>query len=279
LLVDDAIRWLNEARPAEEPFFLNVWFHEPHRKVAAPARFAERHRDTDNPEYYGCIENMDAAVGRLLEALEASGAASNTLVLFTSDNGSYQEGSNGRLRGSKAKVWEGGIRVPALLKWPGRIEPGQTVRQPFGLVDVLPTLCAIADASPPADRILDGVDISPLFAGEPVPRVKPLYIFQDSPRPVAALRLGDYNMVAYPKPEYKSGSPIDEAIIPFLKLGGLTGHELYNLREDIGQTTDIAGKHPEVFDLMKLQMDYLHRETFAAGYDWSAAVRARAAGN
>ncbi len=163
LVVDEAISWLESGRDPQKPFFLNVWFHEPHQRVAAPPRFRDRHLNTKLPAYYGCIENMDDAIGRLLAKLDALGVKEETLIVFTSDNGSYQAGSNGTLQGRKTQLWEGGIRVPGIMRFPGVIPAGSVQSAPAGLVDLLPTVCAVAGCQPPQDRIVDGVSLVRLF--------------------------------------------------------------------------------------------------------------------
>lgn len=149
LVVDAAIEWLDATAKGDEPFYLNLWFHEPHARVAAPERFRNRHLDKKNPDYYGSIENMDDAVGRLLEHLKKLGLDEETFVVFTSDNGSYMAGSNGELTGRKTTVWEGGIREPGIMRFPGHIKPGSVSHEPAGLVDLLPTVCDVVGAEVP----------------------------------------------------------------------------------------------------------------------------------
>ena len=114
LVVQESINWLDNKRDKNYPFFLNLWFHEPHARVAAPQKFRQRHLDTSRPDYYGCIENMDDAIGKLLKKIANDGLDKNTLIIFSSDNGSYVPGSNGILKGKKTQLWEGGIREPAI---------------------------------------------------------------------------------------------------------------------------------------------------------------------
>jgi arylsulfatase A len=106
LVVDEAIKWLETKKDQESPFYINVWFNEPHTRVAAPEKFTSRH--SYNKEYYGCIENMDHAIGELINYLELNGLDKNTIIMFTSDNGSQWDHSNDPLRGEKCFNYEGG---------------------------------------------------------------------------------------------------------------------------------------------------------------------------
>ena len=268
LVVDEAISWLDDHRDKKKPFFLNVWFHEPHARVAAPPELAERHKNTKRPEYYGCIENMDLAVGRLLEKLEKMGAADNTFIVFTSDNGSYVPGSNGRLKGSKTKLWEGGIRAPGIMKWPGRIQPGTESGTPSGLVDLLPTICGVSGIEAPKDRTLDGVSLLPLFGGEKIERNHPLYWFYSPSRPVCVIREGDWCLVADPELDLSTQNMFKEEYIGPVKETGLKNFRLYNLRADPAQETDLANQQSEQLEQMKKEMNRLHREVVDEAYDW-----------
>jgi arylsulfatase A len=268
IVADQAIEWLNEKRDKDAPFFLNVWFHEPHAKVAAPPELAARHKGKKNPQYYGCIENMDIAVGRLMKTLEEMGADDNTLVIFTSDNGSYMAGSNGNLKGRKTQLWEGGIREPGIIRWPGHIKPGQVTDTPAGLVDLLPTICKATGAKLPTDRILDGVPLQPLFTGEKLVREKPLYWFYNPSRPVCVIRDGDYCLIADPEIDLPKQNMFKEEFIGDIKKTGLLNFRLYHLRNDTGQEHDLASQQPDRLEKMKQQMLDLHREVVAEAYDW-----------
>ncbi len=267
ILADEAIDWLDNHRDPKKPFFLNVWFHEPHKKVAAPKELTERHKGKNDPQYYGCIENMDLAVGRLMAKLDAMGVAKNTLVIFTSDNGSYRDGSNGNLTGEKTMLWEGGIREPGIFHWPGKIQP--TVPDvPAGLVDILPTLCEVAGAELPKDRTLDGVSLLHLFAGNKLVRPKPLYWFYNPSRPVCVIRDGDFCLVADPEIDLPKQNMFNEEFIGDIKKTALINHRLYNLRDDPQQKTDLAQKLPERFEEMKQKMHDLHRNVVEEAFDW-----------
>ena len=186
IVVEEAIQFLDTDR--SKPFFLNIWFHEPHEPVAATKEFLKRYPDEQNidkQQYYGDITQMDAAVGKLMRYLDEHGLRDNTVVVFTSDNGpetlnryakaNRSYGSPGPLRGMKLHVTEAGYRVPGIIRWPGHIKPGSVSDTPVCSVDFLPTFCAIAAAKLPTNRVLDGTDISPLFDGKPLTRPHPLY--------------------------------------------------------------------------------------------------------
>ena len=268
LVADEAIGWLTEKSGGGNPFFLNVWFHEPHRKVAAPPDLVERHKGQRNPEYLACIENMDAAIGRVLEALEEMGVAENTFVLFTSDNGSYRKGSNDDFRGRKSFVWEGGTHVPAVMRWPGRIEPGSTCTTPAGVVDLLPTLCDISGAEQPSDRTIDGVSLAPGFEGGEISRSTPLYWFFYRTDPACAIRMGDWSLAGYLDEKVPPGHSFRPSHMEYLRRAELARFELYNLRQDPGQENNVAEQHPERLARMKEEMIAVHRDCVRAGPNW-----------
>lgn len=268
IVVDKAIGWLDDHRDKEKPFFLNVWFHEPHSKVAAPEELAARHKGTKNPHYYGCIENMDLAVGRLLEYLESIGASENTLVIFTSDNGSYMAGSNGNLTGRKTTLWEGGIREPGIFRWPGKIKAGAVSSVPAGLVDILPTLCEVADVDLPTDRTLDGTSLLPLFSDQDFERTKPLYWFYNPSRPVCVIRDGDYCLIADPEIELSRQNMFKEEYIGDIKKTALINFQLFDLTKDPRQEKDLATDLPERFEAMKKAMIELNADVMAEAFDW-----------
>ena len=164
------------ARP-ETPFFGYFAANAPHAPLHVPDAWAKRFHAMDLPEkwarLYGMIENLDANVGALLETLDELAIADRTLVVFTSDHGpcasaavAGEDRFNGGLRGRKGTVFDGGLRVPCFWRWPGTLPAGRDVPAPTGPVDVLPTLAAICGARAPADRTIDGADLSPALRGE-----------------------------------------------------------------------------------------------------------------
>ncbi|MGY8770703.1 MAG: sulfatase-like hydrolase/transferase [Pirellulales bacterium] len=270
LVADEAITWLDDHRDKSKPFFLNVWFHEPHAKVASPEDLANRHKGVRNPQYYGCIENMDLAVGRLLAKLDAMKVSDNTVVIFTSDNGSYMTDrlNNRGFTGRKTQLWEGGIREPGMIRWPGKIKPGTVSDQPAGLVDILPTLCEVVGISAPQDRTLDGVSLVSHITGGKLNREKPLYWFYNPSRPVCVIRNGDWCLIADPELELSRNNMFLEEYIGPIKETKLIYLRLYNLRKDPKQETDLSKDQAEIFQKMKKQMFDLHADVMQEAFDW-----------
>ncbi len=177
VIADEAVAFIDRHR--RDPFFLNVCFNAPHAPLQAPEADVRRFADAGKVGYpvsvlYGMILRMDACVERILAALDRAGLAENTIVVFTSDNGP-QFGSelgsierfNCAFNGCKGRVYEGGIRVPAIVRWPGGgVGGGRTVREFVHMTDWCPTLCAMAGIAPPAGRPLDGEVVLPVLRGE-----------------------------------------------------------------------------------------------------------------
>ncbi len=213
IVVDETISWLDDRRDPEAPFFLNLWFHEPHDRVAAPETIVSQYGDTNDQAavYSATIDNTDRAIARLLDKLKEVDSLENTLVFYASDNGSYRDDRNGNLRGKKASTFEGGIRVPGIFYWPGTIKKGHVEHEPAGVVDLLPTVCGLLGIVKPVGVHLDGSDISPLLTGrnDEFARHQPLYWHLPSTNPSLAIRDGNYSMVAYRDYEF----PRDRAAI------------------------------------------------------------------
>lgn len=271
VVVDEALRWLTDVRPRSQPFCLFLWFHEPHEPIATDPQFARLYPDADDPRqaaYYGNVTQMDHHFGRLLAALDAQRLRDNTLVLFTSDNGPavtrhHPYGSAGNLREIKGHVYEGGIRVPGIIRWPGHVPPGATSNEPICGVDLLPTLCELAGAKLPDDRALDGVSITPLFRGERPRRTRPLYWqYNRAPsEPKVAIRQGDYKLLASLSGEpWPRSADITAEMMQSLKTAELERFELYNLRDDIGETKNLAESEPERLRELTAAMRQMYHE-------------------
>jgi arylsulfatase A len=202
---------------------------------------------------------MDAAFGSLMKALNDLQLEDNTFVFFTSDNGpegdgvkSPGRGSTGGLRGRKRDLYEGGIRVPGLARWPGKIPAQSTVSAPVIGSDLLPTVLALTgtDPAPLGSRTLDGVNVLPLLqASAPsVPRPQPLFWRLDmAPKPKIALRVGNLKLLANPT---------------------TSEFELYDLAQDPQETRDLKDQRPEDFLQLKTQLLSQNSAIEADGPDW-----------
>lgn len=280
LVVDEAIRWLAEERDNAKPFFLYVCFHEPHEPIATDPRYAQLYPSTD-PSYsahHGNITQLDAAFGRLLQALDERGLRERSAVFFTSDNGpaitaQHPHGSAGPLREKKGSLYEGGIRVPGILRWPGRTAPGSVSDEPVCGMDFLPTVCAMTGIDPPRDRVLDGASFLPVLAGQPIVRATPLYWHFNAATstPKVALRVGDWKILATldtaPTPRTND---ITEAGERAFKEAELATFALYNLRHDIGETTDLAAQEPAKLAELQALLVKKYHEVRAASPVWPA---------
>ncbi|MBN1127277.1 MAG: sulfatase-like hydrolase/transferase [Sedimentisphaerales bacterium] len=262
IIVQEAIDWLGTHRDPDKPFCLFVWFHAPHEPIATADEFMDLYpeaRERGQKEYYGNVTQMDHEFGRLMETLDAMQLRDDTFILFTSDNGPEtlnryrgswrSHGSPGVLRGMKLWLYEGGIRVPGMVCFPGKIRPGQECHEPVCGVDVLPTLCEIAGIDPPSDRELDGASLVPVFTGKKVKRTKPLYWQYNRAlgKNKVAIRDGDWKLLAN---------------------ADLTEFELYNLALDVREKRNRAPDQPQRIKRMVEVMRSMHQEILAEGPQW-----------
>lgn len=278
IVVDEAISWLEAREDTAAPFFLNVWFHEPHAPIAAPDEIVKHYGEIPEKKrrgksaavYSATIDNTDRAIGRLLAKLREIAPAEETLIIYASDNGSYLEDRTGGLRGRKGMNWDGGIRVPGIFHWPGRIVSGSVEDEAAGLVDVLPTVCHLLGLENPEGVVLDGADISPLLTGkgELFARPQPLFWHLQKARPIVAMRAGDYSLVADPDFELSESNMFDESWIPAIKEGKYTNFQLFDLKRDPNQTTNIAAENPELLGKLKKQLLEINASIMADGADW-----------
>ncbi|SVB58719.1 uncharacterized protein METZ01_LOCUS211573, partial [marine metagenome] len=255
IVTDEAIRWLNSQRDKKKPFFLFVCYHEPHEPIATDPKFAKLHPsgDPSHSAYWGNITQLDDGFGRLMAEVDRLKLNENLFTFFTSDNGPartgfHPHGETGSLREKKGWLYEGGIRVPGILRWPRKTRPGSSSDIPISGVDLLPTLCEIAGIEKPADRAIDGTSFLPLLSGKPIRRKTPLYwhFYAASGKPKVAMRIGDWKILAHlDAPEISKRVDLtaqDQKTLKTAKLGKL---ELYNLRADPGETLDLATSETE----------------------------------
>ena len=284
VVADEAIRWLTELKDKSKPFFLFVCFHEPHEPVASPKELVEQYPQAETPdqaEYFANVTNMDRAVGKLLDKLDDLKQTERTLVLFTSDNGpetllrypnaKRSHGSAGDLRGMKLHLYEGGIRVPGILRYPTRVPQPKVTSEPVCGLDILPTFCELAGVKLPEDRVFDGTSFAPIFDGQPLTRATPLYwhYFRSIGEPKAAMRVGDYAILGkWDGPALGPGGSVHAGDCDIIKSAKLTGFELYNLKADPGQTKDFSAEEPEKLKELTDLLVAKYEEVQKAGPVW-----------
>lgn len=243
-LTDEALKFIEANR--DRPFFLYFAHYAVHTPLQARPELIEKYRaklrpelKQDNPTYAAMVESMDRSVGRVMEKLDALGIAGRTIVFFTSDNGGYS-GYGGKpggtwnapLRDGKGSAHEGGHRVPLIVRWPGVAQPGSVCREPVISVDFYPTILAMTGArgDPQHNAAVDGADLAPLLRQDGKPARDAIYwhyphynVYPQTP--YAAVRRGDYKLIEFDE---------DHRV------------ELYDLRHDLGETTNLAERMPEL---------------------------------
>lgn len=256
LYTDESISFLKEHR--DEPFFLYLAHTMMHVVIDASPEFRDR---TGNGIYSDTLLELDTEIGRLLTALEDLGLEENTLVLFTSDNGPWSNdrarqrakngkhvtwtkgpktpwGRSGPLRGAKGSTWEGGERVPGIVRWPGHVPAGRTSDAIVSTLDVMPTFAALAGVADavPSDRIVDGVDQRDLFLGNSDEGSRDGFLYYNDGE-LQAIRKGDWKLRLPGLKKIRSWPELDR---------GTLEAELYNLAEDIGESKNVSADHPEI---------------------------------
>jgi len=238
-LADEAIAFLRRARKA--PIFLCLWTYNPHYPFEAPSQLIEHYRGREgpglkNPIYGAQLEATDTAVGRVLSELDRLGMSDNTLIIFTSDNGGWTGATDNRpLRAGKGYLYEGGLRVPLIIRWPGVTDHGAIDDTPVVTMDLTATILDATSVDLGEGELLDGESLRPLFERGKLQRDAlffhyPHFAFHKANRPGSATRIGKYKLIV---------SYADDAC------------ELYDLQEDMGETTNLAETLPEVTQSMK----------------------------
>ncbi len=229
---DEAVAFIE--RPHERPFFLYVAHTFPHVPLHAPA---ERLGRSAGGLYGDVVEELDASVGRLMDALARRRLDGDTLVVVTSDNGPWFQGSSGSTRGRKHDIFEGGMRVPFLVRWPARIAPNQVRDELVIGIDVFPTVLELAGIPPPPDRVLDGVSLATLLTrGTPVPE-RTIWFHQIGV--VRAVRDGRFKLQDRRAIPY--GNPMNWGWAPSVEQGPF----LFDLTTDPAESYDVTLRHPE----------------------------------
>ena len=267
-------------RHADGPFFLHLSLQQPHADLSVPEQWKKpflgqyeedpyegsHYRQEAHPKstFAGMVSHLDDCVGQVLDKLRELGIDENTLVIFSSDNGAMSEGgwsreyfnSSGPLRGGKRDLYEGGIRVPTIAWWPGRIDPGSSSDHVSAFWDYVPTACELVGIQPPAET--DGISFLPTLLGKKKQRQhKYLYWEFYEQGGKQAVRMGKWKAVRLFVGE-NPHSPI----------------ELYDLSSDLAETNDVAGSHPRVVSRMKEIMLEAHRPSELISFSGEKRVRA-----
>ena len=256
---EESLKFIRDHR--EKPFFLYLAHTFPH----IPLYTSDDFRGTSSRGLYGdVIEEIDWSTGQILNELAILGLAKNTLVFFTSDNGPWltedqEGGSAGLLKDGKGTTWEGGMRVPALAWWPGTV-PAGVVSQALGTtMDLFSTSLALANAQQPEDRIIDGVDLTPVLTGE-AESVRDVVFYYRSEE-LFAVRKGPWKAHFITQSSYVGDEPITHS-----------QPQLYNLEIDPSERFNIADEHPEVLSEIR-ELVLQHEENLIRGEDQLAPVR------
>lgn len=261
----EAVTFIEENK--DKPFFLHFATHSVHSPLEAKMNLEEHYRNAtsskahNNPTYAAMVHSLDENVGRIMNKLDDLGLTENTLVLFTSDNGGvWKVSKQWPLRAGKGSYYEGGIREPMFVRWPGKIEPGTTCDVPVSGIDFFPTFLEAAGISTPEGKTLDGISLIPLLTQSGTIRDRalfwhfPIYLQQNGKgsteardrkfrtRPGSVVRLGDWKLHEY------------------FEDGGL---ELYNLKDDIGEKNNVANKKPAKVEELLSMLKAWRKETGA----------------
>ncbi|MDF7806417.1 sulfatase [Pontiellaceae bacterium B12219] len=267
---DKAISFIKENK--DKPFFAYVAYHMPHVELAVSKEFKGK---SAGGLYGDVIEELDYNVGRVLDALAEEGLEQNTYVIYLSDNGPWYLGNDPRhikkyggkqeaddqggsalpLRGDKTTSWDGGFRVPSILWAPGRIPAGQVSDEIATTLDILPTFAALAGGTVPADRVIDGHDISDLIHGVPGAESPTKAFYYYVRETLHAVRVGKWKLhVPHAQDEfwkrfYRDGDCIE-----------VTEPMLYDLENDIEETKDVAARHPEVVEELMKYIEFARKD-------------------
>ncbi len=237
-------------RNKDKPFYLYFAHNAVHTPIYPGAAFAGK---SQNGRFGDWVEEVDWSVGQVLDALRSQGLDKDTLVVFTSDNGPWltkgtDGGSAGPLRGGKGSTWEGGVRVPTIAWWPGRVPAGSVNDAVAATIDLLPTFVSLAGGTVPATPVIDGRDITSILLGQSKESAREAH-FYFSGYDLQAVRQGRWKLALVPQPEDMG----KRAKTP-------PGLRLYDLDAEIGEQTDVAVQHPEIVAKLKALADKMSAE-------------------
>lgn len=257
-LTDESIAFIE--RNKQRPFFLMLSHHTIHGKVLAPEELVKKYESLaypangqQNATYLAALEHFDNSVGRILKKLDDEKLADNTVVIFLSDNGGVDtEFDNEPLRNGKGSLYEGGIRVPFVLRYPKAIKAGKVSDELVQVTDILPTLADIAELQSYPSEDLDGISIWPLAVqNKELPDrslfwYAPLYDIQWGASPAAVIRKGKFKLIHF------FGDYIDLDKNSAYTIGEKT--ELYDIENDVSEKLDLSGSHPKILKSLKAEL-------------------------
>ena len=241
-LADEAIAFISEQNSKDKPFFVALWNYTVHWPMEAPDKLVEKYKNLPvkgyrDHRYAAMIEAMDIAIGKVLKSLDDLNITQETLVIFTSDNGPFGGvGDASPLRADKGHLYEGGIRVPLIVRWPGKVEAGAVEETPVILTDLHPTILSATGLDLNSTIPNDGHNLLPLLKGKEKLKNRAVYwhypnfAFHRDNRLGSAIREGDHKLIHF----YDTDSV-----------------ELYNLKNDIGEKNDLSGKMPQLASRLK----------------------------
>ena len=257
VLTDHALKFIeaNKLRP----FLCYVPYNTPHSPFQVPDKYFNKYKARGLDDLlaccYGMTENIDDNVGRLLAKLDALGLAGQTIVIFLTDNGPNSPRYNGNMRGKKASVHEGGVRVPLFVRWPGHIRPGTTVKQIASHIDLLPTIIELTGVKMIETLPLDGVGLAGLLAGDDKPRPDRMIFSVRGTGWAGSVRTRKWRAVLEGKPKRKRGAR------------RAAKWQLYDMVADPGQKRDVAAGHPRVVAKLKAAYEKWLKDVSRDGFD------------
>jgi hypothetical protein len=257
LYTEEAVKFIQDSAKGDKPFMLYLAHTMAHVAIGATEPFRGR---SGGGLYGDVIEELDWSTGEVIKALKQAKVDDNTLMVFTSDNGPWIEqqlkgkggndahyGTSGPLRGAKMMTWEGGVRVPTIVRWPGVVPAGKDCSEPATIMDLLPTFAKLGGGKIPDDRKIDGRDIMHLFRGDADAKSPHEAIYHYSYIHLQAVRSGKWKLVL-PRPAKPKWTLWSARMIDAVK-----EIQLFDLQADIGETKNLAKEHPDVVGrLMKL---------------------------
>ncbi|MEO1528558.1 MAG: sulfatase [Planctomycetota bacterium] len=250
---EECVRYITSSENNDQPYFLCWWNYSVHYPFQAPKELIAKYEKRkgpgiENPTYAAMIEGMDAAIGKLMQAIDNGEHRRETLVIFTSDNGPFAANVK-PLRAEKGYLYEGGIRVPMIIRWPGHVTAGRTTSTPVVTMDIHATILDVAKVRSDSSNTPDGLSLSPLLEGKSdLDRNSlyfhyPNYAFHKRNRLASAVRSGDYKLIRF----YD-----DDSI------------ELYNLKDDIGESQNLVATMPEKAEQLRSELSAWLEKTNAS---------------